>query len=55
VVGERTPPDWALLAPPSPGKLTIGPRSRFSVKRYETYPGLGFRCARSVAPRFLGK
>jgi formylglycine-generating enzyme required for sulfatase activity len=55
VVGERTPPDWALLAPPSPGKLTMGPRSRMSLKRYEAFPGLGFRCARSVKARFLDK
>jgi formylglycine-generating enzyme required for sulfatase activity len=55
VAGQQTPPEWELIAPPSPANLTTGPRSRFSVKRYEAYPGLGFRCARSALPRFLGK
>jgi formylglycine-generating enzyme required for sulfatase activity/tRNA A-37 threonylcarbamoyl transferase component Bud32 len=55
VDGKRTPEEWELIEPPNPKKLTTGPRSRFSVKRYEAHPGLGFRCARSAAPRFLGK
>jgi formylglycine-generating enzyme required for sulfatase activity len=53
ILGQPTAADLALIGLPNRAALTIGPRSRLSVRRDEAYPGLGFRCARSVKPRFL--
>jgi formylglycine-generating enzyme required for sulfatase activity len=40
--------------PPATGKrLPWHPRYRHGISRDTAYPGLGFRCARSAAPRFL--
>jgi formylglycine-generating enzyme required for sulfatase activity len=55
VLGQPATVDLDVMVAPSPAVLSIGPRSRLSIKRYEAYPGLGFRCARSAEPRFLGK
>jgi formylglycine-generating enzyme required for sulfatase activity len=55
IFGKQATVDLDMMVAPSPAVLSVGPRSRLSVKRYEAYPGLGFRCARSAEPRFLGK
>jgi len=34
-----------------PGDKTPDPRTHFFLSRYTDHPGIGFRCARSVAPR----
>jgi hypothetical protein len=49
----RGAPWSVIIGKPDPEEFNRGPRGRLSIKRYEMYPGLGFRCARSAAPRFL--
>jgi formylglycine-generating enzyme required for sulfatase activity len=49
----RGAPWSVIIGKPDPKELNRGPCARLSIKRYEMYPGLGFRCARSAEPRFL--
>jgi formylglycine-generating enzyme required for sulfatase activity/tRNA A-37 threonylcarbamoyl transferase component Bud32 len=45
---------WSVIrGEPSPREFDRGPRGRLSLHRDDRLPGLGFRCARSDAPRFL--
>jgi formylglycine-generating enzyme required for sulfatase activity len=55
IQGQPAATELALIVPPNPAVLSIGPRSRLGIKREEAYPGLGFRCARSARPRFLDR
>jgi formylglycine-generating enzyme required for sulfatase activity len=38
---------------PDPAEFNLGPCHRLFLSRVSGYPGVGFRCARSVRPRFL--
>jgi serine/threonine protein kinase/formylglycine-generating enzyme required for sulfatase activity len=51
----RGGPSQIITGNQKPGAEAIGkgPRGRFGLTRDSAHPGLGFRCARSVAPRFL--
>ncbi|RUL89055.1 formylglycine-generating enzyme family protein [Tautonia sociabilis] len=41
--------------PPTPRVALQGPRYRAAARPEQTFPGLGFRCARSARPRFLDR
>jgi serine/threonine-protein kinase len=51
----RGGPYSVVIGRPDPKELAWGPRWRHGIRRTASHPGLGFRCARSVQPRFLDR